>query len=166
MIYRDNTAYDFDLFTDKKQNESKVIEIPDRAPAKKTAKGHASARRNAKTKSAAAPALRRRLAIAAAVAAVLLLVVAQLHCQLQNSETVAKISETKAHIETLQSEQTRLQVELNGKISFTNMEKAAKELGMQKVTVAQTQYVNLCTRDASELLTENNGFLAQLRNLF
>ena len=95
MIYRDSTAYDFDLFTDNKKRE--VVEIPVAKPAPKKA---------ARTQPAARTFKQRAVAVCA-VAAVLLLVVAQLHCQLVNSETVDQIGRAQKKIETLESEQTR-----------------------------------------------------------
>ncbi|MBR4868482.1 MAG: hypothetical protein IKU10_04940, partial [Clostridia bacterium] len=107
-----------------------------------------------------------RLALVAAVLAVLLLVVAQLQCQLQNSEMVCKIDQTKTEIRDLKSDNTRLQSELNEKVSFTNMEKAAKEMGMQKVTTAQTEYINLNAEDSVEVVEERGGLLAAVKGLF
>ncbi len=154
MIYRDSTAYDFDLFTDNKKRE--VVEIPVAKPAPKKA---------ARTQPAARTFKQRAVAVCA-VAAVLLLVVAQLHCQLVNSETVDQIGRAQKKIETLESEQTRLQVELEEKISFTNMETTAKQLGMQKMSAAQTQYVNLHRQDESEVLSGQGGLTAQIWDLF
>ena len=152
MMYRDSTAYDFDLFAPKAKE---VVEIPAHRKNTKT-------RSRAKTKGL----LQSRLVIVAAVVAVLLLVVAQLHCQLQNSEVVCEIDRTKTEIRDLKSDNTRLQSELNGKVSFTNMEKAAKEMGMQKMTIAQTEYINLNTTDSVELADGDGGLLAAVRRLF
>lgn len=158
MTYRDNTAYDFELFTSKKE----IVEIP----APKSAQHAAAVRKGQAARRKAGHTLKQRFVSAAAVSAVLLLVIAQLHCQLQNSEVVDQINQTEKAIETLQSEHTRLQVELEGKVSFTNMEKMAQETGMQKITVAQMQYVNLWNEDASEVVAEQSGLLAQFKELF
>ena len=160
MIYRENTAYDFERFAPK----SRVVEIPDPPQRKKQTvkKGQASSDK----KAAAAASLRQSVTFIAAVAAVLLLVVAQLYCQLQNSEVVDAIGRTEKAIETLQSENTRLQVELEGKVSFTNMEEIAKSKGMQKMTVAQTEYINLCQEDTVEVIDGQTGLLAAIRDWF
>ena len=155
MMYRDNTAYDFELFTPKK----KVVELPVDRPAKKRASVSGK-------KAAVSTAGRSRLVMVGIVAATLLLIIAQLHCQLQNSEVVDQIYQTEKAIETLQSENTRLQVELDGKVSFSNMESTAKSMGMQKITVAQMEYVNLCTEDAMEVTQEEGGLLAMLGEWF
>ncbi len=146
MMYRDNTAYDFDLFTPKKRE---VVEIPVHKNKKRT-----------KTFAVKQPM------VVLSVVATLILIIAQLHCQLQLSETVDKISQTEKNIEILQSENTRLQTEINGKISFTNMEQSAKEMGMQKITAAQTEYIHLCDEDASEVVENNTGLLASVRDAF
>lgn len=158
MSYRDSTAYDFDLFAPKK-----VVEIPDSPTAKKRKQ---SASRKKKGTQTGRKVLSGRLTTVAAVAAVVVLIIAQLHCQLQNSEVVDQIYQTEKQIEVLQSENTRLQVELEGKVSFTNMEAIAKSKGMQKATVAQTKYVNLHTEDASEVVGEDEGLLAVLAEWF
>lgn len=152
MMYRDSTAYDFDLFAPKKKE---VVEIP-------TQRKNNKSRSRAKSKGL----FQNRLVLVAAVVAVLLLIVAQLQCQLQVSEVVCQIDRTKTEIRDLKSDNTRLQAELNGKVSFTNMEKAAKEMGMQKMTIAQTEYINLNTEDTVELANANGGLLAAVNGLF
>ncbi len=155
MMYRDNTAYDFELFAPKKKE---VVEIPVKP------KVGISTRRKAATRAHAG--FRNRLVSIGAVVTVLVLVVAQLHCQLQNSEVVDQIHQTEKSIETLQSENTRLQVELDAKVSFSNMERIAKEMGMQKMTVAQMEYINLCCEDKAEVVNGNGGLLAAVQDLF
>jgi cell division protein FtsL len=154
MMYRDNTAYDFEMFSPKK----KVVELPVSAPSKK--------RTSSAKKTAAQPAKRSSVLAIGAVAIAFLLIIAQLHCQLKNSEVVDQIYQTEKAIETLQSENTRLQVELDGKVSFSNMENTAKSMGMQKITVAQMEYVNLCTEDTIEVNEGNGGLLAMLGEWF
>ncbi|MBR6547912.1 MAG: hypothetical protein IKT68_00055 [Clostridia bacterium] len=145
-MYRDSTAYDFERFAPKKKE---VVEL--------------SVERRA-TKSATSS--RGWLVTAVGVIVVLLLVAAQLNCLLQTSETSDEITQIKKNIEVLKSENTRMQVELEGKVSFTNMETAAKEMGMKKITVAQTEYINLCDQDASEVTDQENGALAAVQELF
>ena len=153
MIYRDSTAYDFEMFSPKKN----LVEIPD-VPQ--------STKRKPASKAENKPAARGLTFAVCSIALVVLLVIAQLHCQLQNSEVVDQIYQTEKAIETLQSENTRMQVELNGKVSFSNMESTAKSMGMQKITVAQMEYVNLCTEDTIEVTEETGGLLAMLGEWF
>jgi len=148
MMYRDSTAYDFERFAPKKKE---VIELPVERRA---------------TKSSASVLPRGRLVTMVGVVIVLLLIIAQLHCLLQTSETSDQISQTQKNIEILKSENTRLQVELDGKVSFTNMEAAAKEMGMKKITVAQTEYINLCDEDTAEVVNQESGILASVQDLF
>ncbi len=145
-MYRDSTAYDFERFAPKKKE---VVELPVERRATK-----------------AVASSRGWLVTAVGVVVVLLLVAAQLNCLLQTSETSDEITQIKKNIEVLKSENTRLQVELNGKVSFTNMETAAKEMGMKKITVAQTEYINLCDQDASEVTDQESGALAAVQDLF
>ncbi len=154
MMYRDSTAYDFELFAPKKKE---VVEIPVSARRQST---------RAKSRKKSAPLAKNRLVLVAAVVTVLLLMVAQLHCQLQNSEVVCEIDQTKTEIRNLKSDNTRLQSELSGVVSFTNMEKAAKEMGMQKMTVAQTEYINLNTEDSVEVIGNEGGLKAAVQGLF
>ena len=154
MMYRDNTAYDFEMFSPKK----KVVELPVSASSKK--------RTSSAKKTVAQPAKRSSVLAIGAVAIAFLLIIAQLHCQLKNSEVVDQIYQTEKAIETLQSENTRLQVEMDGKVSFSNMENTAKSMGMQKITVAQMEYVNLCTEDAVEVTNGQGGLLAMLGEWF
>lgn len=153
MNYRDNTAYDFEMFAPKK----KVVELPDREGKRKS---------SASRKTQAASSSKGSVIMVGAVVVALMLVFAQLHCQLKNSEVVDQIYQTEVAIETLQSENTRLQVELDGKVSFSNMEATAQSMGMQKTTVAQTEYVNLCVEDTVEVTQQEEGFMAKLAEWF
>ncbi len=156
MIYRDNTAYDFEMFAPKKP----VVELPDHPNAKKKRNSATSKKPVAKASS------RSSFVMVALVLVAFLLIIAQLNCQLQNSEMTDKIAKAEKEIQTLQSENTRLQVEINGKISFSNMESTAKSMGMQKITVAQVEYVNLCTEDAVEVTDGESGFLTMFAEWF
>ncbi len=156
MIYRDNTAYDFEMFAPKKT----VVELPDHPNAKKK-RASATAK-----KPVAKASARSNFVMVALVVVAFLLIIAQINCQLQNSEMVDKIADEQTEIQKLQSENTRLQVEVNNKVSFSNMENTAKSMGMQKITVAQVEYVNLCTEDAVEVTDGENGFLTMLADWF
>ncbi len=150
----DSTAYDFDLFTEKEKRE--VVEIPTRP-----ARGGRRSRKAAARRSG-----RSVLAIAAAVSVFLLLMVAQLHCQLQTSEVVAQINATEREIEALKSDNVRLQVELERKVSFENMEQSARAMGMQKISAAQREYVQLHGEDAVEMPEQDKDLIIRLQELF
>jgi cell division protein FtsL len=157
-MYRDNTAYDFELFAPKKKE---VVEIPVEKNRRQGVHNKNKAVASANTGS-----VQKIFVTVGMVLSVLLLMVAQLSCQLQNSEVVDQIHCTEQSIETLQSENIRLQTELNGKISFTSMETAAKNMGMQKTSLSQTRYINLCNEDSAEVVENNSGLLAAINDLF
>lgn len=119
----------------------------DTAPAKK--KKNQAAQR---LKVVATPARQRRaaqmqkLAVNAAVSLILLvgLSLVMLYSQAVLATVNENISAKTEVLNTLNGEYTRLQTELEGKISLRNIEEyAAANLGMSKVEQGQVQYVNV-----------------------
>ena len=140
--YFDSTAYDFERFAPERQ-EAEIITVPEN----KKAPRH-------KSNTSPAEKLKHRLSAAVGAVVIMLLVMMQMQCQIQSSEVTEKIYQTKETISTLKSEQTRLNVEIENKVSFYNIEKIASERGMQKANNMQTKYINLCDEDVTEV-TEN-----------
>lgn len=153
MNYYYNDAYDFSLFEEKKN--APVVDIPQNEKAKKNNQHKKS---NLNTKAVARPALgfKKIMAVASVSALVLLLFFFQINGNVKATETTDQISKTEKQIEQLKSEQIRLQMELDGKVSYENIEKAAEEAGMQKPTAMQMRYINIYDTDTAEVTGEMN----------
>ncbi len=152
--FYDNTAYDFEKFAPKRE-AAEIVNLPEQksSPRKHRSTDHAAA-------------LKKKLSAALGVAVILMLVFMQIHCQIQNTEVTEKIYQTKEKINVLKSEETRLSVELEGKVSFNNMEKMAGERGMQKATTIQTKYISLCDEDSVEISENNKNVFEKIASLF
>ena len=62
----------------------------------------------------------------------------------------SEINELNEEIVELESESTRLSVEMERKISVTNLEEAAEALGMQKCEKSQVTYIQTNNTDTAE----------------
>ena len=153
MSYYRNEAYDLSLFEDRKNKP--VVEIPDNETVKKEAVRKQNAVL-ADTGACPAVSFRTILNIVCVSAVVLLLVFVQINCLVKTTETTAEINAVETEIERLNSEKIRLEMELDAKVSFENIEQAAKDAGMQKPVAEQMRYININDTDKVEIVEEKN----------
>ncbi len=126
--YNDSLAYDFDMFLPKKNTEpAKIVKMPQK---KKT-----SSRRRANLVVAESV---KKVAI---IAFVLSVICANIFLRVRITEVNNDINNIKTEIAELESENTRLNVELENRISFKNIEEAAVQLGMKKMDKSQVIYI-------------------------
>ena len=118
--YTDSLAYDFSAFMPKPKNDEAVrdniVKIPE--PKKKQ-----------KTKSAAASVSAFAVMVSFVILAALC---GNIYLRLQINEVNSEINAANKQINTLDSEKTSLEVELERKISYSNIELEATEMGMKK----------------------------------
>ena len=144
--YNDSLAYDFKRFEPKKaepQKKNNVVRMP-------------ASRRTLAARSAIIAAVFRKLSAVAGVALVLALICANIFLRAQISEATAKIEKTKEQIEIYDSEVTRLNVECEKIISYSNLETAAHELGMKKMDKSQVVYIRVNDSNAAK---NSDGYL-------
>ena len=91
---------------------------------------------------------------------VLTAVCASLFLRAEISSLKAQINSVNKEIVELESESTRLAVEIERKVSLENLEQAATELGMQKCSKNQVVYIMTNGCDTAE--TENGKLTAEL----
>lgn len=132
--YKSSLAYDFDMFMPKEQRKSndspsQIIPMPTAKKAK-----------HRRTK-AAKQALSGRAGITFALIGVLLMVCANIYIRAEITSINAQIDQVKSEIVELESEEVRLGMELERKVSYANLEQAAKDLGMQKIEKSQMVYI-------------------------
>ena len=138
--YNDSLAYDFEMFapkTKEKTNTRDNIVVMPSAVSKK------------KTKTAA-----RRLSspVAAIMCAVFVLAgfCGNIALRLQINEVDSKINDVKAAIAELESEKTELEVQLQQRISYGNLELEAAQLGMCKPEKDDVVYIRVNDKDAAK----------------
>lgn len=134
LKYYDNTlAYDYNLFMpcEKQAVEDNIIKMP--AKAKK---------RQPKVLSASA--------VSVLIAAFMVLAVCgSIFLRVSITETSSKINDIKEEINVLDAEITRLNVEFENIISYTNLEQSAAEIGMKKMDKSQAVYMRVNSSDAA-----------------
>lgn len=140
--YNDSLAYDFGMFAPKTVSTPKsrdnIVVMP-------KAKVRHSRRQKAATKAITAPAL-----LIMATAIVLAGLCGNIALRLQINEVNAEINEVKAAIAELDSEKTELEVEMQRRISYANLELEAVQLGMKKPEKENVVYIRVNDKDAAK----------------
>ncbi len=139
--YNDSFAYNYDIFAPSQKKKAEIHEYP--VENTKTSS-------KAKQERADRAILVRNLVISALV---VISVCASLFLRAEISSMKTEINAINDEIVELESESTRLSVEMERKISVTNLEAAAVELGMQKCEKSQVTYIqtnNIDTADAED----------------
>ena len=138
--YTDSLAYDFSAFMPKTQREEQkannIVKIPD---------NNTKSRKKTATRSLSISAFAVMTAIFMLAA-----LCGNIYLRLQINEVDSKINAVNKEIAALDSEMTSLEVELERKISYSNIELEATELGMKKKDKAQVKYIRVNDQDTIE----------------
>ncbi len=151
--YNDSLAYDFERFmprtnTPKENKENNIIKLP-RTERKQKVRNQAAV----KTVSVSAFAVMAAIFVLAALCGNIFL-------RLQINEVNSEINSVKTEINQLESEKVALEVELERKISYSNIEVEATEMGMRKMDKNQVTYIRVNdknTATVSEGVTVSEG---------
>lgn len=138
--YRESLAYDFDRFMPKEKKPDNVIPLHKVKPQKKVHQ-------------AAKPKNLSAFAVCAAVM-ILAAMCGNIFLRLQINEVNTQINEMESKIDLLESEKTALEMELEAKISYTNIEKEAANLGMRKMNKEQVHYIRVNDTDVTRKTAE------------
>ena len=85
----------------------------------------------------------------------------------QLTEVYSSISEANAELNTLRSENVRMQPELEGKASISNIKDYADQhLGLQQLDQSQIQYIDIQTEDTVEIDGEEQNIFVRLKHKF
>lgn len=132
--YNDSLAYDFNRFMPKEKKAEQIDNII-KMPVKKQ-------RPKAKALSASAVSVLLAAFMVAAVCGNIFLRVCI-------TETSSQINDVNHEIKELDAEITRLNVEFENIISYTNLEQAAQDIGMKKMDKSQVVYMRVNKNDAA-----------------
>lgn len=140
-LYQNNVAYDFEMFAPrpKPDREAPIIDYPS-----KKAKDKLESERRAKRKTS-------KLGTGIIIAVMLVALFANVFTRAKISQIDMQTTRQQKEILKLDSEITRLQCELQSKMTYEFIEAKAIELGMQKMERSQINYVNI---NAEETLPE------------
>lgn len=150
--YNDSLAYDFEMFMPRSAEpvrKDNIVKLPETRHQK-----HAK-RRAVKRVSASAFAVMTAVFMLAAMCGNIFL-------RLQINEVNSKINTVKSEINALTSEKTRLEVELERVISYSNIELEAAEIGMQKMDKNQVKYIRV--NDKNTAVTKDGDLIASSNN--
>ncbi len=139
--YNDSLAYDFEMFAPKPakkpQSSGNVVALPaDRRKA------------NQRTR-AAAKAMSPSVLLIMAAIFVLAGLCGNIALRLQINEVNSKISHMRTSINELDSQKTSLEVEVQRRISYANLELEAMELGMKKLEKDSVTYIRVHDKDTA-----------------
>lgn len=136
--YNDSLAYDFEMFmpktveTEKRDN---IVVMP------KTAE------RSKKRTRAAAKSLSALVTLIMAAVFILAGLCGNIALRLKINEVNSEINDVKAAITELDSEKTGLEVEMQRRISYANLELEATQLGMRKMEKSNVTYIRVNDKD-------------------
>ncbi|MBQ9965278.1 MAG: hypothetical protein IJP22_00945 [Clostridia bacterium] len=140
--YNDSLAYDFEMFMPKsnvvpKEKENIVVMPKNRTTTKK--------RQRAATKALSSSAF----AVMATVF-ILAALCGNIALRLQINEVNSQINDMKHSLNELDSERTSLEVEMQRRISYSNIEFEATQMGMQKLSKDQVTYIKVNDKNAAK----------------
>lgn len=137
--YNDSLAYDFEMFMPKtaeeKNSRDNIVVMPKTAERLKT-------RKRAAARSLASPA-----ALIMTAVFILAGLCGNIALRLQINEVNSEINDVKAAITELDSEKTALEVEMQRRISYANLELEAMQLGMRKMEKSDVTYIKVNDKD-------------------
>ena len=147
--YNDSFAYNYDHFVSQPKKKAEIHDYP-----------AASAKKKTKSKADRARVhLARNIIISGLV---IIAVCASLFLRAEISSMNAEINSINEQIVELESVATRLEVELERKVSIINLEESAIELGMQKCEKSQVTYINTNNIDTAQ---NSDGELTSGQNI-
>ena len=146
--YDTSLAYNFDLFMPAEKKKAEVLPMPTN---KRQAKGRAKTRAKARPKTG--------LGLIAITGLFLLMLCCNLVLRAQITATESKINDINKQISVMESEATRIGVELEKKLSYSNLEQEAYSLGMRKMDKSQVVYIR--TNEQNKAITKGGLELAE-----
>ena len=149
--YKESLAYDFDMFMPKAQPQTRekdnVIKLP-----------KANVKRNAKRKSAAKQVSVSLFAVMTAFF-VLAALCGNIYMRIRINEVNSMINDVQEEINTLSGEATSLEMELERRITYSNIELEATEMGMHKMDKSQVKYIRV--NDKNTAVCDDGRIIAE-----
>jgi cell division protein FtsL len=146
--YTDNLAYDYNMFLpkEKRQEAPARRRMPDNIVKMPGISGKAGAvRQKRETRKNRTFAIFTTFLVVAMVCSTIFM-------RVQVTEVESQLTAANKELSDLTNEQTRLEMELERKISFSNVEAAAKALGMQKKDKNQVNYIHTGAESWAEVV--------------
>ncbi len=148
--YDTSLAYNFELFMPAEKRKAEVLPIP-------TVKRQAQ--RKVKTRTKAKSKVSPKLGLVAVTVLFLIMLCCNLVLRAQITATESKINDINKQIATMESEAIRINVALEKKLSYSNLEQEAYSLGMRKMDKSQVVYIT--TNEQNKAITSGGLELAE-----
>lgn len=148
--YDTSLAYNFELFMPAEKRKAEVLPMP-------TVKRQAQ--RKVKTRTKAKAKVSPKLGLVAVTVLFLIMLCCNLVLRAQITATESKINDINKQIATMESEATRINVALEKKLSYSNLEQEAYSLGMRKMDKSQVVYIT--TNEQNKAITSGGLELAE-----
>lgn len=138
--YTDSLAYDFDMFMPKTASNTRdnIVVMPKVAQKKK------------QQRKAAARTLSPAVSALMCVVFVLAGLCGNIALRIKVNEVNSEINDVKSMIAELDSEKTSLEVELQRRISYSNLELEATQLGMKKPSKENVKYIRVNNKNVAK----------------
>lgn len=137
--YNDSLAYDFEMFmprtAERDKTRDNIVVMP------KTAE------RTRKRTRAAAKSLSSPMLLIMTAVFILAGLCGNIALRIKINEVNSEINEVKSAITELDSEKTSLEVEMQRRISYSNLELEATQLGMRKMEKSNVKYIRVNDKD-------------------
>ena len=149
--YNDSLAYDFEMFMPKPaeapRKKDNIVVMPRKAAA------------NQKRARAAAKHLSAPVSLIMCAVFVLSALCGNIALRLKINEVNSEINDVKAAISELDSEKTSLEMEMERRISYANLELEAMQLGMSKPDKDDVKYIRVNDKNAA--VTSDGSFVSE-----
>ncbi len=140
--YNDSLAYDFEMFmprpAEKTRERDNIVSMP---------KERSAARRRQRS---AAKAMSASVFAVMSAVFVLAALCGNIALRLRINEINSEINSVKSSIAELDSQKTALEVEMQRKISYANIELEATQLGMRKLEADRVTYIRVNDKNAAK----------------
>ena len=148
--YNDSLAYDFNMFMPREAAAPAVVPAP-----KKRRNVLSMPKTVSRQRAKAAKATVSVSAFAVMLSVIVLAAFCgNIYLRMRVNEVNSQINDIKGEIEVLDSERTSLRVELERRISYSNIEAEATGIGMQKLDKDQVKYIRVNEKNTA---VDSNG---------
>ena len=150
--YNDSLAYDFNMFMPRESSAAPAV--PASEPKKR--RNILVMPKTVSRKKARAAKSTASLSAFAVMFSIVLLIgfCGNIYLRMRVNEVHSQINNIKSEIEVLHTERTSLQVELERRISYSNIEIEATGIGMQKLDKNQVKYIRV---NETNTAVDSNG---------
>ena len=154
-------ANEYATIDDRKYRHDQTMNIPHKIPDEMPNNKPDIAMKKITPKKGSAP----KIFLGAACALFLLCCV--IYGKVETSVMYSEVAEANKRLEQLQSDKSRMQVEIEAEMTLKNVEDYAENvLGLEKLDKSQIEYIQIQTDDVVEIPEEEENIFIKIKNSF